>query len=128
MILCDAAQESQGKLFILGGGWSQARATQPIPMAIALKLEVPWNQANERHKLELVLVNADGQPFEVEGSQVRADGDLEVGRPVGLKPGSSIDVPLAFQMPPLPIPVGEYRWELRINGTLMQTRSFRIIP
>ena len=40
MLLADAAQAVNGKLYILGGGWSVA-GPDPTPMAIALKMEVP---------------------------------------------------------------------------------------
>jgi hypothetical protein len=41
MLLADAAQEAAGKLYILGGGWSVTGPQMP-PMAIALKIDVPW--------------------------------------------------------------------------------------
>ena len=34
MLLCDAAQVSDGKLFILGGGWSMT-GPDPVPSAVA---------------------------------------------------------------------------------------------
>ena len=37
MLLCDAAQESGGKLYILGGGWSIIRTPNtPTPMSLAM--------------------------------------------------------------------------------------------
>ena len=44
MMLADSAQVSEGKLFILGGGWSVTGP--PAPSAIALHVEVPWDQTN----------------------------------------------------------------------------------
>src|SRR5712692_6126152 len=55
MLLADAAQAVNGKLYILGGGWS-VTGPAPSPSAIALKIEVPWDEANTRHKLTLDLV------------------------------------------------------------------------
>jgi hypothetical protein len=85
MMLADAAQESGGKLFILGGGWSVTGPTIP-PSAVALKIDVPWDQANRRHHWVLELVTEDGDPVVIEGEALRADGEFEVGRPPGIAP------------------------------------------
>lgn len=119
MLLADSAQEVGGKLYILGGGWS---ITVPgTPSAVAMKFEVPWDRANQRHKIELELVTADGEPVLVgpEGEQVplRIEGTLEVGRPVGLKPGTPIDAAMAINLGPLPLePDRRYQWRLKIDG------------
>jgi hypothetical protein len=43
--------------------------------------------------------------------------DFEVGRPPGLKPGTPIDLPLAINVGPMPIPPGgRYEWRLSIDG------------
>src|SRR5205085_2278254 len=65
MLLCDAAQVADGKLFVLGGGWSITGA-QMGPSAIALKLEVPWDQTDVAHHWELYLVDADGRPVTIQ--------------------------------------------------------------
>ncbi len=64
MLLADAAQAVEGKLYILGGGWS-ITGPDPTPMAIALKIEVPWNDSNTPHHLHLVLCDEDGRPVRV---------------------------------------------------------------
>ena len=64
MMLADAAQEVGGKLYILGGGWS-VTGPMPTPMAIALKIEVPWDRTNEKHELLLELLDEDGNPVRV---------------------------------------------------------------
>ena len=48
MLLCDAAQVSDGKLFILGGGWSMT-GPDPVPSAVALKIDVDWHEAGRSH-------------------------------------------------------------------------------
>ncbi len=88
MMLADAAQEVGGKLFILGGGWSIITGPIVPPMAIALKVDVPWNEANQKHQWELVLTDADGKPATLETSEgaheIRIGGEFEVGRPARL--------------------------------------------
>ena len=117
MMLADAAQAVGGKLYILGGGWS-ITGPDPIPFAIALKIEVPWDEANRQHPFTLELLNADGQPVRAPtGEPVEVHGNLEVGRPVGLTPGTPLDSIAAINFGALPIPPGgRYLWRLTIDG------------
>jgi hypothetical protein len=123
MLLADAVQAAEGKLYILGGGWS-IRAPDPVPMAIALYVQVPWDRTNEQHVWALELLDADGQPVLVgeeaaadEAEPVRVEGGFEVGRPPGLKPGTPIDVPLAINFGPIPLePGARYEFRLEIDG------------
>jgi len=120
MLLADAAQTAEGKLYIIGGGWSLTGPT-PAPSAIALKIEVPWDQANARHTFELSLLDADGNPVVVttpQGEQpVQINGEFEVGRPPGLIPGTPIDMTMAANIGPLPLAGGSrFTWRLTIDN------------
>ena len=120
MMLCDAAQVADGKLYILGGGWSMT-GPDPVPSAVALKIEVDWNEADRAHHWELFLEDADGRPVLVqtqEGSQpVEVRGEFTVSQPPGLPAGSPIDVALAVNMGPIPLPPGaRYTWRITIDG------------
>ena len=87
-------------------------------MGIALKIDVPWDQANTRHLWRMELVDADGQPVEVEDAgAVRLEQEFELGRPPGVKPGTSLDFVLAINVPPLPLePGNQYAWTLTNDG------------
>jgi hypothetical protein len=123
LLLADAAQAVGGKLYILGGGWSII-GPDPTPMAIAIKIEVPWTEANISHKLRLALFDEDGhavrvptptgeQPFEIHIP-------FEVGRPVGVRTGTPLDLPLAINLAPLPLrPNSRYVWRCFINDTTL---------
>jgi uncharacterized protein DUF6941 len=121
MLLADSAQEVGGKLYILGGGWS-ITGPEPLPMAIALKLEVPWDRTNEQHSLLLELLDEDGSPVLVDGADseqvpLQVTGQFEAGRPPGIKPGTPIDSALAVNFGPLPLVTGRrYQWRLSIDG------------
>lgn len=119
MLLADAAQTVDNKLYILGGGWS-VTGPEPAPSAVALKIEVPWDQTNKKHSFELSLLDADGQAVVAptpEGERaIQVSGEFEVGRPVGLPPGVPIDVAMAFNFGPMPLPPGgRFTWRLAID-------------
>ena len=109
MLLCDAAQVADGKLYILGGGWS-ITGPDPVPSAIALKLEVDWHEADISHHWELFLEDADGRPVLVdtpEGAQpVEVRGEFTVAKPPAIPEGAPIDVALAVNLGPIPLRPG----------------------
>jgi hypothetical protein len=120
LLLADFAQAVNGKLYIMGGGWSII-GPEPTPMAIAIKIEVPWNQTNQKHNVKLELLDADYHEVLVQTPAGNAPlvigGDFEVGRPPGLIQGTPIDVPYAFNIAPLPLEPGKrYIWKLTIDG------------
>jgi len=118
LLLADYAEAVNGKLYVMGGGWSITRP-EPGPMAIAVKIEVPWVDANRTHTLRLALIDADGtavlgpdgKPFEVRG-------DFEVGRPPGLKEGTPLDFVLALNIGRGELPASSrFQWRLTIDDT-----------
>src|SRR3954469_18764164 len=97
LMLADYATVADGKLTIVGGGWT-VTGPGPAPFAIALKLEVPWHQAMDSHKLRLELLDADGKPvlsqmpqgmlpISIEALMESASANI----PVDVKPGTPID-------------------------------------
>lgn len=139
MLLCDAAQVADGKLYILGGGWSLV-GPDPMPSAVAMKIDVDWTEAGAPHHWELYLVDADGQAVLVETPEgprpMEVRGDFEVGRPENLPDGSPIDVALAVNFGPLPLqPGGRFTWRLTVDGEsepdwmlAFSTRAARELP
>ena len=120
LLLADSAQAVGGKLYVLGGGWSII-GPDPAPMALAIKIEVPWSETNVRHSVEVQLLTADGEPVTADGAAgpepISVRADFEVGRPPGLKPGTPIDVPLAMNFAPFPLSGGaRFEWRLTIDG------------
>jgi hypothetical protein len=120
ILLADAAQAVDGKLYILGGGWS-ITGPAPVPMALAIKIEVPWTEANTPHTLEMKLINEDGQAViahtPVGDHPIELRSEFETGRPPGLRPGTPLDVALAINLMPLPLPPGgRFTWRCFIDG------------
>ena len=121
MMLADSAQAVAGKLYVLGGGWS-ITGPEPAPSAIAIKLDVPWDRAEETHHWMLTLVDADGAPVLLPASDdeqqpLRLEGEIEVMRVAESAPGIPLDWAMAINIGPLPLAPGKrYVWELSIDG------------
>ena len=129
MLLCDAATAVEGKLYIHGAGWSQVvNPDIPTNMALAVKVAVPWDRANETHDIRLYLITADGEQVEINGNPVIVEGQFEVGRPAGLARGTSLDAVFAFSFPALLLPADAYVWELEISGEVFGRVPFRVGP
>jgi hypothetical protein len=119
MLLADAVQAVKGKLYVLGGGWS-ITGPEPTPSALAIKVEVPWDEGNRKHRFRLALVDSDGQPITVPTPvgprPVEFAGEFEAGRPAGLKPGTPLDVVLALNIGPLQLQAdSRYVWRMWID-------------
>jgi hypothetical protein len=120
LLLCDAAQVADGKLHLLGGGWSFT-GPGPVPSALAIVIEVPWDRTNQPLRLNIELRQADGrvvtQPTPEGDQPVRINADIEVGRPPGHPSGVPLMVPLAINIPPMQLtPGARYSWEAQIEG------------
>jgi hypothetical protein len=123
LMLADFATVADGKLTIVGGGWT-VTGPAPHPFAIALKLEVPWHQGIDPHKLRLELLDSDGQPVLTQTPQgmlpicIEAQMESAVAElPADIKPGTPLDVMFAVNLPPQPLaPGGRYEWRLTIDG------------
>ena len=100
MMLCDSAQVADGKLYILGGGWSLT-GPDPMPSAVAMKVDVGWHEAGSGHHWELYLEDADGQPVMVQTPDgthpVEVRGEFHVARPDTVPEGTPIDVALSLE-------------------------------
>ncbi len=124
MLLADHAVVADGKLYVNGGGWTLTSPTTP-PSSIALKFDVPWDQANLPIELLLELTDADGHPVSqltpAGPAPVQVHARLEVGRPAGMPLGAPINAIVALGIPPLVLDPGQrYTWRLHLDG---QTRA-----
>jgi hypothetical protein len=119
MLLADAAQVVDNKLYVLGGGWS-VTGPDPMPSAIALKIDVPWDEAGKDHIWELALLDQDGVPvFLGEGDAAQSvviRNEFQLERPEGLPPGTPLELSMALNLAPLPLtPGNRYVWQLTID-------------
>lgn len=119
MLLCESAQSVGGKLYILGGGFSRVLLVQqPIMMALAVYVSIPWTEANQPYDVIASLINLDSTPVQIEGQPVRVEARLEVGRPPGLPPGTPLDSAFVFNFA-LVLTPGTYVWRLVMRNEQM---------
>ncbi|MGH3548406.1 MAG: DUF6941 family protein [Pseudonocardiaceae bacterium] len=122
VLLADFAQtDMSGKVNALGLGWSVTQ-TPTSNMTVVVMVKVGWNETNQKHRLSLNLLTADGQhavnvptPLGIQPLQV--EGEFEAGRPAGLPEGSTVDHAIAVNVGPgLALTPGRYEWRLKIDN------------
>ena len=100
-------------------------------MSLAVKLAVPWSRANERISIEATLITDHGEPVLQErdaGEEpVRAEGQMELGRPPGLRHGTPLDATFVLDFEGLDLDVGGYVWELKVDDTEAARIPFQVI-
>jgi hypothetical protein len=97
-------------------------------MSLAVKLSVPWSRTNERIHIEGFLITDHGEEVSQEdGTAIRAEGDMELGRPPGLRPGTPLDATFVLDFQGLDLEPGGYVWELRLGGNTASRIPFQVI-
>lgn len=121
LFLADSAQVSDGKLYALGIGWTLTSSPLSAPSAVGMILRVPWSETNRKIRWSLDLLDADGKAVQLQTapgtlSPIHMENELEVGRPAGIKHGSSINVPFAVNVGPMPLPPDTtFVWVLKVE-------------
>jgi hypothetical protein len=115
-------------LYIAGGGWTEI-GPEATAFAIAATIDVPWDETNRKHTLEITIVDADEKPLIVqtpEGEQpFRIVSEFEVGRPAGATAGRWFTVPVAVNMSPITFqPHRSYVVRGAINGRPLDETRF----
>ena len=124
LLLADAAEAVNGKVSALGAGWSVIGTPSP-PLSLVVIIDVPWDQTNQKHKLEIDLLDADGKPVSFEqgpGDEplpaIHIEAEFETGRPPGVPAGTPLRHSLTVAMGPgMPLKAGEkYEFHMKIDG------------
>lgn len=127
LLLCDFAEAVNGKLYVMGGGWNVLFAPgQPVTMSVAAVIAVPWDQTNRKHELALELLTEDGESVAMEDETIAVTGEFELGRPPGIKPGSSLNAPFVWTFAGLVLESGGYEWKVSIDDEPVASRAFAV--
>jgi hypothetical protein len=95
LLLTDHSEALNGKLYAMGGGWNMLRFNQlPVQhvFGIAFGVDVNWDEANQRHTIELETQDPDGERL---GDELSFE--IEVGRPPGSVTGQDQRVVVSIQ-------------------------------
>lgn len=95
LILADAAEALNGKLYLMGGGWDSIFVrdiSQRVAMGIACGILIPYGETDEEHTLTLAIEDQDGvqvaSPLTVK---------FKTGRPPTLERGAPMHLPFAIK-------------------------------
>lgn len=128
VIVANHVEAVNGLLYMNGGGWTEHwRGHQAdggrVPsshLGIAVSISVPWTETNRDHRVFVRVESEDGgEPL------AQVDGQLQVGRPAGIPPGSdqrsilALNASLEFPAP------GGYRIVAQV-GSSERSVQFRV--
>ncbi len=95
MILADAVEVLNGKLYLMGGGWDAIfvpALQSPVTLSIACGVNVTYNETDDEHSLSVAVRDLDGiavgQPITL---------SFRTGRSPMLARGASTHVPIAIK-------------------------------
>lgn len=124
LILCDAAQVANSKLYLLGGGWDVITVAG-LPTvhrgAVAVAVRVPWHETNQRHGLELEVVHDDG------GSLAKINGEFQVTQPPNALPGQDQRLQFCANLELHLQHIGGYAIIARLDGAEADRVPFRVV-
>jgi hypothetical protein len=119
LLVADGADAVGGKLYLLGGGWDRLMVPQlpgppAVPFAVALGINVPWSLTNRKLGFSVDVLDADGG----EVAQL-AGGEFEVGRPPGLRAGTSQRFQIAVPARPEFDAAGRYVIQCSVDSEVL---------
>ena len=94
LILTDYSESLNGKVYAMGAGWNMLRFAelpQEWNFGIAFGVDVPWDETNHRHALNLHIEDPDGERL---GDELSFE--VETGRPPGLVAGQDQRIVLSI--------------------------------
>ena len=123
LFLADFAEAINGKLYAMGGGFSDLNAPAfPFSQRVwlAAMLTIPWEHTNKRFPVSAHL-EADGEPLEW-----RMAGEIEAGRPPGMRSGElRLSIAAPVDIANLPEPAN---FELKFAfANDLRTVAFRVV-
>ena len=98
LCLANHVEAINGLLYMTGGGWTEHHRPPLQPngqatishIGIAVMVRIPWNETNRPHRFQVEIQDLDG------ASLLKVEGDLNMGRPAQIVPGTAQHACLAI--------------------------------
>jgi hypothetical protein len=124
LILADKAEAINGKLYMVGGAFTNIGLMQipgPAQFDIALGVIFDYHETGDQHQLTIAIEDADNRP-----TLGPITIQLPVGRPPGLPPGDAIRLVMAIQGPFAIQAEGLYHVAVELDGQRAKPTRFRV--
>jgi hypothetical protein len=133
MGLANSAENQQGLLYMLGGGWDTITVQAPIEGApegvfafiqgtLVIRLLLDVTETDKAHDISLEIVDEDG------GQLLKAQMKAHIARTGGLPIGWDQGVNFVFSLTGVPLPgPGNYTINLSVDSDFLGDRPFRVL-
>jgi hypothetical protein len=131
LTLADHAVVAQDqKIYINGGGVAQMGIPefpgQLGPLWLAIRLHIPWNMTSDSTTLRIRVLDADRNPV---GPDPIVEGNMEMGRAPGLRPGDENPFNLAVPLIGFPVQAqGVLYFHLIIGSETVGVLPLKVSP
>lgn len=126
-LIADYAEIVNGKLYLMGGAWDMIHLREApghVRMAFAVGLQVDWEETNQA--IPIVVHVEDDDAHEL----ARIEGQVQVGRPAALPPGSRQMAQMAVNLATNVPAFGGYRVRVTAGtgeGQVESMSPFRVL-
>jgi len=123
--LADAAEESKGKLYVVGGAidtiWTQSVPAVHPRISLALRLLISPGELGRSHQLEISLMDGDGKRV------AAVKGQFEPDKNQNLSAGWEQGMLLVLNVPNLQFQkFGDYQFDIMCNNSSLKTVPLRV--
>jgi hypothetical protein len=122
LLLADAAQVQNGKLFLIGGGWDRVQFPSfpsQVPVGVALGVRVPPHDTGVRHTFVITAHGENDQEL------FKVEGEFELHKPAGTPADFSQLFQIAVQASLVLAADGRYSIEANVDdGKARKTVAF----
>ena len=125
--LADTAEVINGKLYVMGGAfdtlWLPSKPFIQPRLSLVMKIEFSPNELDRTHKLEIILMNADGKKM------ATVNGEVRLSRNPKSQPGYPDNFISVINFNNLKFDdYGDYSFDVMANDTSLKSIPLRVVP
>ncbi|MFL6162240.1 MAG: DUF6941 family protein [Jatrophihabitantaceae bacterium] len=128
MMIADYAEAVNGKLYMMGAGWSDALASPDglVDCYVAVTFAFTPDEVRSKHTLEIRLVDSEDGQVKINGREVMHGGTFVVGPVSEATKATAVVSNLAAQFKGLPLGSGAYAFVLTVDDVELQRAEFGV--